>query len=751
MSNTFARTRLLILGNDFSMLHLYWRYQSLDSERDILGFVYCNPGDPPIHLFKGMTKSPLVVYELDRLEEVIKDRRVNKCIMHMQNLSMDSAQSIINRVISTGRCAIEFLRPYALKINSFKPVLLIKSIGKQIGKTQLSRYFCSVLNGNKRKTAVIIPINDIPICDPKKIFYVEESQQYEFKENDPIPKNIFTKQIEWEIEQFQKSGAFKVYVTNNPRLSLIHAEQQADIIIYDSQMCEMPFIQAYSSFCLITKETIKNIREKTLWPGIANLHSSENIVLLSNDTDYKTKKDHYYCLFKGHQFFFAKTKFIPEDSSGMEVFNHSVLTVDEKSSVGASKKLAIENGAFELIDPSPFLVEGLETSNGSIVADLSTNDRSPSPENEIEADLTVQKIVNTINKSTADVVIISLQRDIEGIDPGKKIIYTTPEIQDHEDSLYNWLSRSFSNPKPPLQKHFEAQVDILMSMASASDKELFVTNNDSSNRESFCRLFLSSHLPPGFRVTTGEIIDCMSNITGQLDVVIVNDSCPRMTIDHTGSIIAPILADNVLSVIEVKTSLTSESLRKALSQLRPVKALMPTHGTLERPDGQVIEDPLGGKIITGIFAFNPHSDIEKNAPNILQLYPSVVDFVVLPDAFGYFSANTLRVCGIHVRDEDIMNGYVKYSARGIGLALIFGMLNCIAATRRFSGSNCVRYLSGSWGGQYEAATRFQQEAEKSLNKMNRIISISASREQRSEIYRRTSQLLNIVDEIRHQV
>ncbi|NLZ94999.1 MAG: hypothetical protein GX921_04130 [Bacteroidales bacterium] len=294
-------------------------------------------------------------------------------------------------------------------------------------------------------------------------------------------------------------------------------------------------------------------------------------------------------------------------------------------------------------------------------------------------------------------------------------MYTSPEIYDTEGALYKWISQFFKNSiVPPLKDHFQAQVDIIMTLAHASDKELFVSNNDSANREAFCRLFLQSHLPPVFRVTTGEIIDSYSNRTGQLDVIIVNDVCPRLTIDSTGSVIAPVPADNVLCAIEVKTTLTQEALKKALSQMRPVKALMPTHTTLQLPDGKIVEDPLGGKIITGIFSFNPSSEIEEKIPEIIETYPNVVDFIVLTE-------RTLEVCGMSVGSHQVINGYVKFVAKGMGLALIFGILNSLAAIRRFSGLNCIRYLSGNWGGKTEMFHKNVIEAKETINKLDKSV------------------------------
>jgi hypothetical protein len=89
------------------------------------------------------------------------------------------------------------------------------------------------------------------------------------------------------------------------------------------------------------------------------------------------------------------------------------------------------------------------------------------------------------------------------------------------------------------------------------------------------KVFLQNHLPPDFRMTTREIINRTGNITGQLDIVIVNDDTSIKTFDLTDSIIAPIHADRFYASLKSNFSLTIESLKKELSQIRPVKALMP--------------------------------------------------------------------------------------------------------------------------------------------------------------------------------
>ena len=744
------RYRTLIIGCDFSILHAYWRAISQSQDRDIQGIVYTEPGKPPISLFKGFTKTPIKVFKLDKLEKAISQKRIQHILFQGQNIEMSKAKSIINRIMAVGHCTLEFLPLKGQSLKCFKPVIVVSSLAPGIGKTQVCRYFCNVLSQKNKRVAVIFPINEIiPQKDRNIPFSVDFGMHYEFKTNDSVPVNIFSEDDRWQIQEYLKVGAFRVFATNDIRQGIICAEQNADIVIVDSRNCETSFIQTDYRFCLISQPSIAEVNHYSLWPGLVNLLKSNDIILIT--TTLRTlPKEHINIIQRmlgDRNLFCVRSQYVLDGTSGFELFDRPTLVVEHADSKGMAMSMA-HSLAANVVEVSPLLTEGLSNSGNAIVVQTP---RCSSPTQEIveQTDSELAKLTHAINTSEAEYVVLALQRDLEGIIPGKHIIHTTPEIDDSENVLFSWLSMFFSRDvKPPLQEHFAAQVDIIMAMAQASDRELYVSNNDSANREAFCRIFLSSHIPPGFRVTTGEIIDASSNITGQLDVVVVNSASPVLTIDSTKSLIAPILADTVLCVIEVKTSLTTDQLKKALSQLRPVKALMTTHSTLTTPNGHVIKDPLDGKILTGIFAFNQGDDIEDKLPEIVSLYPDVADFIVLPDSFGFFSAETLKVCGMTVEDSNVINGYVKYTARGLGLAMIFGILNTFAATRRFSGSNCIRYLNGYWGGQSELAAKSASHVEKSLHSLDKIITRVGSKDQRRDFFQRKDNLITSLSKVK---
>jgi hypothetical protein len=567
---------------------------------------------------------------------------------------MPVLRGIINRILATGQAGVEFLPAGAIALKSFKPLIAITSLAKRLGKSQVGRYITHALSDRGKRVAIILPIPDIvPQQSP---FRLESGPHFAFTKKDPQPNEVLGEENRRDVMEYLRAGADIIFVTSDIRRAIISSEQRADVIILDAKRCDTPCVSTDHKFCVVTPTVVANVRQVSEWPGLTNLHIALNVIVLTTNGEQLDRRVLEPMVGRNHRFFYAQQ---------FTDANESAVVVEHE----------VEQGIAPSSDPELLtrLPRGAANREMARLA------------------------------SRADVVV-SLHRELTGIDPHKKVVYATHEFSDTQGEIQEWLTRTFESQKPPLQEHFSAQVDIILSMVSASDKELFVSNHSSYNREAFCRLFLSSHIPPGFRVTTGEIIDAACNRTGRLDVVVVNDSSPRLTVDATGSIIAPILADTVLAVIEVKTALTAEQLRKALSQLRSVKALMPTHSTLLAQDGRIIGDPLGGKIITGIFAFSRGPDIVARTREIVAQYPGVIDFIVVPDRFGYFSVNTLRVCGISVNEADVVDGYIEYRSRGLSLAILFGILNSLAATRRFSASNYIRYLNGSWAtpGETEA-------------------------------------------------
>ena len=95
-----------------------------------------------------------------------------------------------------------------------------------------------------------------------------------------------------------------------------------------------------------------------------------------------------------------------------------------------------------------------------------------------------------------------------------------------------------------------------------------------SEGEVLVREFLNSHLPQRFKAGAGFIIDHKDNVSKQTDVVIYDAlNCPVYRSSEFGSIFP---ADNVAAIVEVKASLTKQTLEEAAENIAEAKSLHKT-------------------------------------------------------------------------------------------------------------------------------------------------------------------------------
>lgn len=130
-----------------------------------------------------------------------------------------------------------------------------------------------------------------------------------------------------------------------------------------------------------------------------------------------------------------------------------------------------------------------------------------------------------------------------------------------------------------------------------------------SARESLVSGVLSRLLPDIYDVGSGEVVDHLGNRSKQIDIVIARRDFPSL---HLPSGTRVYLIESVLATIEVKSTLTSETLRQALDNVASVGRLSPNivAGTLNKiaaaqglkktSDGYVHTNPLE----TGRFDLN---------------------------------------------------------------------------------------------------------------------------------------------------
>jgi len=92
-------------------------------------------------------------------------------------------------------------------------------------------------------------------------------------------------------------------------------------------------------------------------------------------------------------------------------------------------------------------------------------------------------------------------------------------------------------------------------------------------REAFIREYLENHLSQNLAIGTGEIVDADSRpgaARNQIDIVLYRRNYPKLSF---GGGINAFLAESVVAIIEVKSTLTSDELGKSIRVARRVKEL----------------------------------------------------------------------------------------------------------------------------------------------------------------------------------
>jgi len=89
-------------------------------------------------------------------------------------------------------------------------------------------------------------------------------------------------------------------------------------------------------------------------------------------------------------------------------------------------------------------------------------------------------------------------------------------------------------------------------------------------REALVQEFLSTHLPDQVEYLSGEILDEDDRRSGQIDVILQSKQQPKVPLLENFHLA---FSDGVISVVEVKSNLTTQHLTAALDQFRKIKSL----------------------------------------------------------------------------------------------------------------------------------------------------------------------------------
>lgn len=93
-------------------------------------------------------------------------------------------------------------------------------------------------------------------------------------------------------------------------------------------------------------------------------------------------------------------------------------------------------------------------------------------------------------------------------------------------------------------------------------------------RETVLQNYLRTYIPDKYSFSKGTLIDCNDNQSKQVDIIIHDKYTTPYLVDMESTNVIPI--ESVYAVIEVKSTLTKEELRKSTQNIRSVKNLRRT-------------------------------------------------------------------------------------------------------------------------------------------------------------------------------
>ena len=208
-----------------------------------------------------------------------------------------------------------------------------------------------------------------------------------------------------------------------------------------------------------------------------------------------------------------------------------------------------------------------------------------------------------------------------------------------------------------LSQHFEQSLERLKTFSQHA-RLAEHSDNLGLAREGFIKTFLEENLPSLIDFRSGEILDQNDKRSGQIDIILQSALSPRI---HLFGDVQVALADFVLGVIEVKSTLTTAAvdnashLKSALDTFRNVKALKRDHKitgtrsetTIELPNTPCFlfayTGPTMDTLLTKLGEYGAHNNLTPQ-----EYWPEVI---VVLDREYYITRNDDWL--FHKKNEDI--------------------------------------------------------------------------------------------------
>ncbi|MCX7736945.1 MAG: cyclic 2,3-diphosphoglycerate synthase [Candidatus Kapabacteria bacterium] len=314
---------------------------------DIEGRMY------PPSLAGELYPNGIPIYGEEELASLIKQHNVDECILSYSDLSYETVMHIGSKVMAAG-AKFSMLGSYPTMLKSTKPVISITAVRTGCGKSQTTRAVVkALLSAGKKVVSVRHPM---PYGD------LEKMKVQRFAEIADLDKHNCTIEEMEEYEPHIAMGSV-IYSGVDYEAILREAEKEADVIVWDGGNNDMPFYKPDLS--IVVADPLRPGHEISYYPGEVNLRMADVVVINKVDSAYPEDVEIVLENIREYnpkaQVILAASAIMVEDPS--IITGKRVLVIEDgptlthgEMAIGAGVVAARRFGAYELVDPRPYLV-----------------------------------------------------------------------------------------------------------------------------------------------------------------------------------------------------------------------------------------------------------------------------------------------------------------------------------------------------------------------------------------------------------